>query len=177
MSPLSIVPGRLRFENWCLIGKAHVCECLQQRIGEIAGVIETSANQRTGRVLVWYDDKHIDGQDLARLIDRIVSQQMASQLYRAFLSQKENANKGEKVEKSCSYKCGARKFSHGNGAGLGRNWNAGNRRILDKKESVNIPFTGAAIHAVMDVVAHAVLPKPLNVFAPLLIKALTAGRG
>jgi len=168
MSPLSIVPGRLRFENWCLIGKAHVCECLQQRIDEIAGVIETSANQRTGRVLVWYDDKHIDGQDLALLIDRIVAQQMATQLHRVFLSQKENADKGEKAEKDCSYKCGAR---------LGRNWNAGNRRFLDKKESVNVTFPEAAIHTMMDVIAHTVLPKPLNVLAPIVIKALTAGRG
>lgn len=168
MSPLSIVPGRLRFEHWCLIGNAHVCECLQQRIGEITGVIETSANQRTGRALVWYDDKHIDGQALALLIDRIVARQMATQLYSVFLSQKARADKGEKAEKDCSYKCGA---------GLGRNWNAGNRWFLDKKESVNVAFPGAAIHTMMDVIAHAVLPKPLNVFAPLVIKALTAGRG
>ncbi len=168
MSPLSVLPGRIRFENWCLIGKAHVCEYLQQRIGEIAGVIETSANQRTGRVLVWYDEKHIEGQDLARLIDRIVARQMAAQLYKAFLSQKEHVDKGEKAKRDCSYKCGA---------GLGRNWHADNRRILDKKECVNDSFPGAAIHAMMDVVAHAVLPKPLNVLAPIVIKALTAGRG
>lgn len=124
-------------------------------------------------MLVWYDEKRIDGQDLARLINRIVSRQMAAQLYGAFLSLKANTGKGENAGNGCSYLCRAKKILQGNVAGLGRNRIVGNSRILENKGRGDVPFTGAAIHAVMDVVVHAVLPKPLNVFAPMVIKALT----
>ncbi len=66
----------------------YVCECLQQQIGEITGIIETSANQRTGRVLVWYDDNHIDGQNLALLIDRIAL--LYREFYQTFRFRREN---------------------------------------------------------------------------------------
>jgi len=46
---------------------------------------------------------------------------------------------------------------------------------VEKKNS-KIFLTSATKHALMDVVAHAILPKPLNVLIPIAVKAMMTGR-
>lgn len=56
MAPLSILPGRLRFEANCLIGSSKGCELLEESMSSLSGVSEVSASHRTGRVLVRFDE-------------------------------------------------------------------------------------------------------------------------
>lgn len=56
MAPLSVLPGRLRFEASCLIGNRDACDCLEEKILSVQGVSETSSSHRTGRVLVRFDE-------------------------------------------------------------------------------------------------------------------------
>ncbi|WP_026840041.1 HMA2 domain-containing protein [Citrifermentans bremense] len=56
MAPLSVLPGRLRFEANCLTGRGKVCELLEESMRSLPGVSEVSASHRTGRVLVRFDE-------------------------------------------------------------------------------------------------------------------------
>ena len=56
MAPLSVLPGRMRFEANSLIGNKEGCLLLEDSILSVPGVSEASASHRTGRVLVRFDD-------------------------------------------------------------------------------------------------------------------------
>lgn len=56
MAPLSVLPGRLRFESNSLIGSKEGCLLLEDSIFSVHGVSEAFASHRTGRVLVRFDE-------------------------------------------------------------------------------------------------------------------------
>jgi|SRR6185369_3479939 len=56
MAPLSVLPGRVRFETSSLIGNQEGCLHLEEHMRSVAGVSEASASHRTGRVLVRFDE-------------------------------------------------------------------------------------------------------------------------
>lgn len=65
MSPVSILPGRVRFESKHLTGSPHVCNHIEEYIKECAkGVLDVTVNHRTGRILVEFDENQIDKQTL-----------------------------------------------------------------------------------------------------------------
>lgn len=57
MAPLSILPGRIRFEAYFLKGQGELCRFLEQEVAAIEGVFEVEANRRTGRILVKFDEE------------------------------------------------------------------------------------------------------------------------
>lgn len=127
MAPLSVLPGRIRFESRCLVGKPHICMYLQERIMDyLKGLTEVTVNHKTGRILVRFDDHQIDRQTLTQHISHIMKE-------------------GE--EKAT----GGWRFS-----AVGKN--------------PKPPISRHALHALTDVVAHAILPKPLNALIPIAIK-------
>ena len=133
MAPLSILPGRIRFENRYLIGKPHICRYLQERIiSYLKGLTEVTVNHRTGSVLVGFDENQIDRQTLTQHINQIIK-------------------KGEE------------KATDG--------W-----LLSVEKKNPKIFLTSATKHALMDVVAHVILPKPLNVLVPIAVKTMMTGR-
>ena len=56
MAPLSVLPGRLRFETNSLIGSRNACLLLEDALMSVRGASETSASHRTGRVLVRFEE-------------------------------------------------------------------------------------------------------------------------
>lgn len=64
MAPLSVLPGRMRFEAVCLMGSKDGCTCLEDAILSVTGVSEASASHRTGRVLVRFDEKLISRSEI-----------------------------------------------------------------------------------------------------------------
>lgn len=71
MAPLSILPGRIRWEIPLLAGRAECCRFLEERVMAIPGVLEASANQRTGRILVRFDEKTVAPQALSEQLERL----------------------------------------------------------------------------------------------------------
>lgn len=127
MAPLSVLPGRIRLESRCLVGKPHVCRYLEERILDyLKGLTEVKVNHKTGRILVRFDEHQIDRQTLTQHIRHIMKE-------------------GE--EKAA----GGWRFSS-----MGKN----------PKPSVTIH----ALHVLTDMVAQAILPKPLNALLPIAIK-------
>lgn len=59
MAPLSVLPGRLRFEANCLVGSKEGCASLEESVLSVPGISEASASHRTGRVLVRFDESLI----------------------------------------------------------------------------------------------------------------------
>ena len=59
MAPLSVLPGRVRFEIPTLVGREDGCRVFEDRLLSEKGVKEAAANFRTGRVLVRFDEKMI----------------------------------------------------------------------------------------------------------------------
>src|SRR5689334_54065 len=57
MAPLSVLPGRIRFESNSLIGSKEGCLLLEEAVSSVQGVTEASASHRTGRVLVVFNEK------------------------------------------------------------------------------------------------------------------------
>ncbi|MBF8278108.1 MAG: hypothetical protein HW390_3181 [Candidatus Brocadiaceae bacterium] len=74
MAPLSIMPGRIRYESKYLVGKLHICRYLQERIINLKGLTAVTVNHRTGRVLVEFDEKQIDRQSLTQHINHIIKE-------------------------------------------------------------------------------------------------------
>lgn len=128
MAPLSILPGRIRFESRYLIGKPHICRYLKESIvNYLGGLKEVTANHKTGRILVRFDERQIDRQTLTQHINQIV---------------KEGAEKA-----------------------------ANSWRFSAEEKNSKPPVARHALHALTDVVAHAILPMPLNALIPMAIKA------
>jgi heavy-metal-associated domain-containing protein len=72
MSPVSILPGRIRFESLCLVGKERECRHLAECIRSSEGVNEASVNHRTGRVLVTFDEAVISRERLSLQISALM---------------------------------------------------------------------------------------------------------
>ncbi len=56
MTPLSILPGRVRLENPDIIWNFTASEYLEREFGRLNGVIEASVNHRTGRILIIFNE-------------------------------------------------------------------------------------------------------------------------
>lgn len=64
MAPLSILPGRVRFETSRLVGCPEECILLEEALLSMPGVIEASASHRTGRLLVRFDESLVTRGDV-----------------------------------------------------------------------------------------------------------------
>lgn len=73
MAPLSILPGRVRFEDERLIGNKQLSRHLETRIAALSGVHHVSATYRTGRILVEFNEFQITQDDLASCITEALS--------------------------------------------------------------------------------------------------------
>jgi hypothetical protein len=130
MAPLSILPGRIRFESQYLIGKPHICGYLKESIvNYFGGVTEVTANHKTGRILVRFDERQIDRQALTQYINQVM---------------KEGAERA-----------------------------ANNWQFLTEEKNSRPPVARHALHALADVITHAILPMPLNALIPMAIKVAT----
>lgn len=69
MAPLSILPGRIRFENHSLIGSHDSCLQLERLLSSWSEVQAVTANPRTGRLLIRFDEKAISRDDLTARIE------------------------------------------------------------------------------------------------------------
>lgn len=56
MAPLSVLPGRMRFENSLLVGRVEECRHLEDLLLARHGIQEISVNSRTGRILIRFDE-------------------------------------------------------------------------------------------------------------------------
>jgi cation transport ATPase len=74
MAPLSVLPGRVRFELSGLVGKRDACAVCEANLRCLKGVEEVSANFRTGRLLVRYDEKSISSAELDACIRKAMKQ-------------------------------------------------------------------------------------------------------
>jgi len=124
MAPLSVLPGRIRFESPDIIGKFKASEYLAKEIEKLDGVLEVLVNHRTGRILVKFNESLADRitmtKDIKEILKNMPDEQLKSGLY--------------DIQKTA-------------GAGLFK-------------------------HALIDAVAHALLPKPLNIILPLAINTI-----
>lgn len=133
MAPLSILPGRIRFESKYLIGKLYICRYMQEHIVSCSnGILEVAVNHRTGRILVKFDENQIGRRALTQHINQIIKE-------------------GE--ERATGDWC-----------------------LSAEKKNSKIFFTNTTKHALMGVVAQAILPKPLNVLVPIAVKMMMTGR-
>lgn len=73
MAPLSILPGRIRFETKSLIGDIQACRRVETSLIGADGVVEASANPRTGRITVRFDESRMDGNSLDGQIKNALS--------------------------------------------------------------------------------------------------------
>ncbi|HBG06142.1 MAG: hypothetical protein A2075_02470 [Geobacteraceae bacterium GWC2_58_44] len=64
MAPLSVLPGRLRFESNSLIGSKEGCLLLEESLFSVQGVSEASASHRTGRILVRFDENLVSRSEI-----------------------------------------------------------------------------------------------------------------
>ena len=72
MAPLSVLPGRVRFESQLIIGKVMDCRYLNEGISSISGVLDSSVNHRTGRILVRFNENLVDKETLIQRIKEIM---------------------------------------------------------------------------------------------------------
>ncbi|ADI86015.2 hypothetical protein KIP69_15875 [Geobacter sulfurreducens] len=70
MAPLSVLPGRVRFETCRLVGCEEECILLEESILSMHGVMEASASHRTGRVLVRFDEALVTRVDIEERLTR-----------------------------------------------------------------------------------------------------------
>jgi hypothetical protein len=69
MAPVSVLPGRLRYETNSLIGSKEGCLLLEESILAVQGVKEASASHRTGSVLVRFDESLITRSEIEGHLD------------------------------------------------------------------------------------------------------------
>lgn len=72
MAPLSILPGRVRFEDLRLIGNETLSRYLETAARRMTGVSQVSASHRTGRILVEFSEDRISRDDLANGIRELL---------------------------------------------------------------------------------------------------------
>lgn len=68
MAPLSILPGRVRYEDKRLCGNKQRSRHLEATIAAIPSVLLISSSHRTGRILVEFDEGRITRDDLVARI-------------------------------------------------------------------------------------------------------------
>lgn len=73
MAPVSILPGRIRLETPFLAGRPEECGRLERRLTALDGVREVSANFRTGRILVRFDEETVQREELLRQFAQLLS--------------------------------------------------------------------------------------------------------
>jgi hypothetical protein len=83
MAPVSVLPGRVRYESMLLIGRESICKRLEKQLLGLEGVISASANHRSGRLLVTFDAKCVSDTTLAERIENEL-RQVGLQAKRAF---------------------------------------------------------------------------------------------
>ncbi len=132
MAPLSILPGRIRFESRSLIGKHEQCLQLEQLLRSWSEVQDVLANHRTGRVLVRFDEEAISREDLTKEISELLA---TGKCFR---------QAPEPATSALSQDQPARPVRSGH---LTR-------------------------HLLRDMVAHAILPAPLDLLVPTALAAL-----
>lgn len=82
MAPLSVLPGRLRFEAKCLISNGAGCDELEKSLLSLRGVTEISSSHRTGRVLIKFDEN---------VVSRAAVEELLSEALRSAGQQKQQA--------------------------------------------------------------------------------------
>jgi len=73
MAPLSILPGRVRFEDPRLVGNETLSRHLETNIAVMAGVDLVSASHRTGRILVEFSEAQLTRDELVAHISGVFS--------------------------------------------------------------------------------------------------------
>ena len=68
MAPLSILPGRVRFEDKRLFGNSLRSRHLETTIAAVPGVLTISSSHRTGRILVEFNEMQLSREDLVERI-------------------------------------------------------------------------------------------------------------
>ena len=79
MAPLSVLPGRMRFEANSLIGNKEGCLLIEDSFLSVAGVSEASASHRTGRVLVRFDEQLLSRHEIEEHLDSALQTAAAAQ--------------------------------------------------------------------------------------------------
>jgi hypothetical protein len=74
MSPLSVLPGRVRYETERLVGCREGSLLLAESLLAVNGVREASASHRTGRVLVKYDERCATRSDIEAHLGRTLQE-------------------------------------------------------------------------------------------------------
>ncbi len=72
MAPLSILPGRIRFETKLLLGDIQACKRIEASLIGVDGVVEASANHRTGRITVRFDERSANRKSLEKQIETML---------------------------------------------------------------------------------------------------------
>lgn len=127
MAPLSILPGRIRFESPDIVGQFKASEYLVNEIKKLDGMLEASVNHRTGRILVRFNENLADRITITKSIKEIIKN-MPDEQFKIF--------------------------------------------PLVKKGRRNLTRTRLLKHALIDVITHALLPKPFGILLPLAINTL-----
>lgn len=126
MAPLSVLPGRLRLECEAIRGQRGMCSALERGIGALAGVLEVTANFRTGRLLVHFDEGVIARTELSGRIDGLLRS---------------------------PERCGGCECPE-----------AGAQRAAGRPA----PSAHGGRNVLLDLLAHAVLPRPFDLLVPAL---------
>lgn len=84
MSPLSVLPGRIRFESPDIIGQFKAHEYLVNEIEKLNGVLKVSVNHRTGRILVKFNENLVDRRIMTEDIKEIIKNMPHEQLKTGF---------------------------------------------------------------------------------------------
>lgn len=94
MAPLSVLPGRVRFESPDIIGNFKTSEYLEKEFGRLNGVIEASVNHRTGRILVRFNENLSDRTTITKGIKEIIKNMPDEQLKTGFYDLQKTAETG-----------------------------------------------------------------------------------
>ena len=130
MAPLSILPGRIRFETKSLVGDIQACRRVETSLIGVDGVVEASANHRTGRITIRFDESRVDRNCLeVQAKNAIYCSEFRVSPDLTHLS--ESIGKTPKGQK-----------------------------------------TGMTGPTVIDILAHAILPKPFNVLLPMALQTI-----
>lgn len=77
MAPLSVLPGRIRYECASLLGRKELSHSLQRELASIVGVTMVLANHRTGRILIRFDEEAVSQEVIAAGIKDVLSSRSA----------------------------------------------------------------------------------------------------
>jgi len=76
MAPLSILPGRVRFEDPRLVGNETLSRHLESNVTVLDGVDMVSASHRTGRILVEFSEAQLTRDDLVACLREVLSREL-----------------------------------------------------------------------------------------------------